>query len=69
MFHGLENALMIPVMQFQLQCCPVSACFGGLQDAIKDILPRTISSTSARTGPGAPSVVRQQGVRHQVDRL
>jgi len=53
-------------MQFQLQGRTVSARFGGLENAVEHIVPDAIS---ALLWPRVASVIRQQGVRHQVDRL
>lgn len=69
MFHELENSPLIPIMQFKLQRCPVSARFGRLEDAVEDIVFGPISTTSVWVWPRVPSVISQQRVRHQVDRL
>ena len=69
MFHRLEHHQWVPIMKFELQWCPISACFRGLQDAVKDIRPSTNSSISGLIRPSVPSVMCQQRVRHQVDRL
>jgi hypothetical protein len=61
--------LSAPVMQLQLECGPVGARLGGLQDAVENIVLAPATAAYVHARPGVTGVICQEGVRHQIHRL
>lgn len=60
---------LVPVVQLQLQRRSVGARFRRLEDAVEHVGLPSVEPGLSSAGAAEASVVGQQGVRHQVDRL